>query len=507
MKYIINNNLFNSLSAVNKQKPFTVGAQNHKIVPLFKNPNDPRAAGLGLPVPGTASLQPKISSDKLLGKITSPNTQTKQVALATDKARISLPLEKFNLLNTLFSVKNNSSETLTNTNYNHSLKIKFKDKLVFLLPKGSNTPNPNIISYTFPGSKTASEKSILDVNKLMIKFVYKLLFHFFKSMYCLISKPLFINTPDKIKIQLFYFLCIPKVLINLTNSFTTPETDTNNAYQTNTSEKNSLSQASSGLSANENANKSTRVGLKDKDKSSFTAFKSLKRRSRTRILAALKNFNSKDLNVRINLKKLAQSNLTKVYPLKFKLICSILSKLFNKSVELELIRLHHPYYDSNILVNYIALFINKKNIGAAIQKLFYKNIFTSSLRSSQGSNIYNSPNIFDLDDIYSLNVAGDKENSNGSENYTKESYSNLNYNKLPLLQIQKVMSPANLSGLNIKISGRLMREPIIPRITTKKFEKGYTAKGKVNYSDVARFTSKNRKGAFTITIKSGQNFY
>ena len=69
------------------------------------------------------------------------------------------------------------------------------------------------------------------------------------------------------------------------------------------------------------------------------------------------------------------------------------------------------------------------------------------------------------------------------------------------------MSPANWSGLNIKISGRLMREPIIPRITTKKFEKGYTAKGKVNYSDVARFTSKNRKGAFTITIKSGQNFY
>ena len=51
-----------------------------------------------------------------------------------------------------------------------------------------------------------------------------------------------------------------------------------------------------------------------------------------------------------------------------------------------------------------------------------------------------------------------------------------------------------------------MREPIIPRKTTKKFEKGFTALSKVNYSDVARLTQKNRKGAFTITVKSGQNF-
>ena len=69
-----------------------------------------------------------------------------------------------------------------------------------------------------------------------------------------------------------------------------------------------------------------------------------------------------------------------------------------------------------------------------------------------------------------------------------------------------VLAASQLSGLNIKISGRLMREPIIPRITTKKFEKGFTAKGKINYLDLARFTHKNRKGAFTITVKSGQNF-
>jgi hypothetical protein len=47
-------------------------------------------------------------------------------------------------------------------------------------------------------------------NNRLIKYSYKLLFYFFKSMYCLISKPVFIFTPDKVVIQLHYFLNIPK---------------------------------------------------------------------------------------------------------------------------------------------------------------------------------------------------------------------------------------------------------------------------------------------------------
>jgi hypothetical protein len=52
-----------------------------------------------------------------------------------------------------------------------------------------------------------------------------------------------------------------------------------------------------------------------------------------------------------------------------------------------------------------------------------------------------------------------------------------------------------------------MGEPIIPRITTKIFSKGASATGKVNFLDVARITKKNRKGAYTIKITSGQNFF
>ena len=31
--------------------------------------------------------------------------------------------------------------------------------------------------------------------------------------------------------------------------------------------------------------------------------------------------------------------------------------------------------------------------------------------------------------------------------------------------------------------------------------------GKVNFSDVSRYTNKNKRGSFTITIKSGHNFF
>jgi hypothetical protein len=50
----------------------------------------------------------------------------------------------------------------------------------------------------------------LQGNNKLIKYSYKLLFYFFKSMYCLISKPVFIFTPDKVVIQIHYFLNIPK---------------------------------------------------------------------------------------------------------------------------------------------------------------------------------------------------------------------------------------------------------------------------------------------------------
>ena len=62
---------------------------------------------------------------------------------------------------------------------------------------------------------------------------------------------------------------------------------------------------------------------------------------------------------RYHLMKLANINLIKIYPLKFEKLCEVLNSIFNKPVELDLIRVHYPYNDSNILVRLLAVMINK----------------------------------------------------------------------------------------------------------------------------------------------------
>src|SRR6266581_4418314 len=242
---------------------------------------------------------------------------------------------------------------------------------------------------------------------------YKLLYVFFKSMYCLISKPVFKYTNDKVIIQLFYYLNISK-----------KNNDSSNLVTSCSAAK--------------------------------IRFLSNKIYIRLRVRKAISRLKNKiNLNLLFKLRKLS---LNKVFHNKFKLICEILSNSFNRPVELQLTRLHHPYHDSNILVNILTLNLKNKRKKASIllQKILSKNTVKD----------LNDPNLISANSI-----------------------------------------PAFLSGLNIKISGRLMGESIIPRRTKKVFGKGASATGKVNYLDAARITKKNRKGAYTIKITSGQNLF
>ena len=267
---------------------------------------------------------------------------------------------------------------------------------------------------------------VFNINKLLISF--------FKSIYCIISKPVFIHTGDKVIIQLFYYLNIPKKKIFRLFSL---------LYLRNFKAK--LLKYLSLTSNKKLGNKKRRrfVGVP------YIKFKQRKRISRLR---------KKSNKIRITLFKLRKLSLVKYFKFKFKLLCDLLSKQFNKSVELQLIRLHNPNHDSNILVNLLSINIRNKSKKArrAIQNIYKK----------KSVKIINSFNLKSVNHI-----------------------------------------PNYISGLNIKIAGRLMREPIIPRLTNKVFIKGASSPGKVNYLDIASVTNKNRKGAYTITIKSGQNFF
>ena len=376
---------------------------------------------------------------------------------------------------------------------------------------------------------------------IYIKETYKLLFYLFKSMYCLISKPVLNYTNDKVTIQLFYYLNIPKkkifrlFSISYINSIkkkwlAPPRTPIlpkgwkdgiYPPFALQPKDKGSGATPFPSLKEGKGPKGEKEVGsanqiftgdwaflatlLQPKPEGSNRPFQSdpspsypplgggrrlarggrgssaTKIYIRWKLRKAISRLKFKiitrspslDLggagkNLLFNLRKF---NLTKVYQNKFKLICAILSNKFNKPVELQLIRLHHPYHDSNILVNLLSLNIKNKRKKArvAIQK------------------IYNKKPVKNLNDP------------------------NLKKPTLPtaesLARGTGKLIPAFLSGLNIKIAGRLMGEPIIPRITTKIYGKGATAIGKVNYLDVAKITKKNRKGAYTIKITSGQNFF
>jgi hypothetical protein len=308
-------------------------------------------------------------------------------------------------------------------------------------------------------------------NNRLIKYSYKLLFYFFKSMYCLISKPVFLFTPDKVTIQLFYFLNIPKFKVFKWYSILNNKLILKKWYSLRFNKKlDNLSNIPSDTELSlSRTNKLNTIISPSKGKPytfpkeglplSYYNKEMMKSVKLTwRIKKTLFRLNKKRNKVKHILFNLNKVNLFKVFSLKFKLICDILSNKFKKPVELQLIRIHQPFHDSNILVNLLSLNIRNKKFktNVQIEKLYAKKAVK---------------NLYDY--------------SNNSVNFI----------------------PTFLSGIKIRIGGRLMREPIIPRITTKNFERGASSPGKVNFLDTATITKKNRKGSYTIKISSGQNFF
>jgi len=327
-------------------------------------------------------------------------------------------LEAFGSIGDLGPIKDKS----LNNNYSSPVKIMYyninnkpiinqylKEISKFnMLRKGIFINYNNLIGFNFN-----------NINKL-IKNIYKLLQSSFKSMYCLISKPVFIITPDKIIIQLFYYLFIPN-LFKL---------------------------------------KQIKLYYKNKKYNYLKLIKNLrylKKKHRRFKKNIRRRFRRIKKTTKINLIKLSNYNLIKIFPNKFNILCNILSNLFKKPVELNLIRLHYPYLDSNILVNLLGIMINKIRLRILIRKIF-KNTIIKKLK------------------IVNLN-----RNNN--------------------------IIPAFLSGINIKVAGRLLRQRVVPRKTIKKIIRGTSNRNKINFLDVARYSNKNRRGAFTITVKSGQNFF
>jgi ribosomal protein S3 len=127
----------------------------------------------------------------------------------------------------------------------------------------------------------------------------------------------------------------------------------------------------------------------------------------------------------------------------------VLSKLFGRPVELRLVKLYYPYLNSYILAQYIALNTQKYNFVRIQRMIFGK---ASIVKDTESANVL----ISEL--------------------------------------------PAQIVGIKIRVSGRLVTERSKPRQTVQTAQIGSFVKDNKSLVDASSFTSKNKKGAFTIKV-------
>nr|YP_009498163.1 ribosomal protein S3 [Lactifluus volemus]AWX52870.1 ribosomal protein S3 [Lactifluus volemus] len=143
-----------------------------------------------------------------------------------------------------------------------------------------------------------------------------------------------------------------------------------------------------------------------------------------------------------------------LYNNKLDKLVKLLSKLFKKPIELELIRIYSPQNESNILANLIG------NLSNFIK---FRNIYMKLLKLSKTKNI-----------------------SKG-----------FNY------RFSNNSIPSFLSGIYLKLAGRVLTQKSQKRVKSKIVQKGSLARTNVNLISTNRFVNKNKKGSFSITIKTG----
>jgi hypothetical protein len=126
-----------------------------------------------------------------------------------------------------------------------------------------------------------------------------------------------------------------------------------------------------------------------------------------------------------------------------------LSSIFGRPVELRLVKLHYPYLDSNILAQYIAMNTQDYTLAQIVRRVF-------------GS-------------------ISPVKNTDSAEALASE-------------------LPSHIVGIKVRVSGRLMMERSRPRQTVQTMQIGSFAKDNLALVDSASFTTKNKKGAFTVKV-------
>jgi ribosomal VAR1-like protein len=274
------------------------------------------------------------------------------------------------------------------------------------------------------------------------KRIENLLIEFFLSISSLIGRPVFINFQNKLVIRLFVFTALMRrgSLLNRKNNL-------NNVIATN------------NLQKSKNKNIRRRSGsLSD----------------RNRISLWLKNSNYINLFI--------------------EKISWILSQYLNKKVEFEIIRLEYPFHDSKILSQVLGFNANKYNF----RRMWIKLLPLAVIKNPSEDiwyEIEKSEEI--LEGIKKADLF--KPSSYLPPLFSKSGLQSKFINKISN-QITKNRFASYLSGINIRLGGRLMTQGMRARYTVQTKQSGSLARAKVEFMERARFTGKNKRGSYSFTV-------
>lgn len=168
-------------------------------------------------------------------------------------------------------------------------------------------------------------------------------------------------------------------------------------------------------------------------------------------------FTLKNVKNKLNTQSFLEKNAKR-----FKFLSQILSEKFKKELILDFSRLYHVASDGNILAKSMSTLSKKTKIRLIIKNLLKK------------ARIVNPTRIVD----------------------------SLNYKYETDYETTKI-TPGYLSGINIRFAGRPGSEKVVPRKTVRNFQRGSLARGKATIVKTDRFTGINKRGSYSVTIKSG----
>lgn len=176
------------------------------------------------------------------------------------------------------------------------------------------------------------------------------------------------------------------------------------------------------------------------------------------------NKRNKFLRLRFKENKYTKINFLKFNKNLLELLLQILSKYLKKNVELDLTRLHYPVNEGFVLAKAIGILGNKF-------RRRFKYFVNASFKSAKIDN----PNNYNL---------------------KRDNQKSLRHN-----------ASSSITGINMKLGGRILAQKIVPRFTSQTFQDGSLTRTNANIVTSSRFTSKNRKGTYSISVSIGHRFF